>query len=75
LPRCNSEIIIERSGSVKTATPEMIMPPGQSNRTPRRSRFIIALSLLAALQAVPGVTGIRAMCFPVLPQEEPDPKD
>jgi tRNA A-37 threonylcarbamoyl transferase component Bud32 len=28
-----------------------------------------------ALQAVPGVTGIRAMCFPVLPQEEPDPKD
>jgi tRNA A-37 threonylcarbamoyl transferase component Bud32 len=28
-----------------------------------------------ALQAVPGVTGIRAVCFPVLPQEEPDPKD
>jgi tRNA A-37 threonylcarbamoyl transferase component Bud32 len=28
-----------------------------------------------ALQAVPGVSGIRAMCFPVLPQEDPDPKD
>jgi hypothetical protein len=28
-----------------------------------------------ALQAGPGVTGIRAMCFPVLSQEEPDPKD
>jgi hypothetical protein len=28
-----------------------------------------------ALQAAPGVSGIRAMCFPVLTQEEPDPKD
>jgi tRNA A-37 threonylcarbamoyl transferase component Bud32 len=28
-----------------------------------------------ALQAVPGVTGIRAVCFPVLPQEEPVPND
>ena len=28
-----------------------------------------------ALKAVPGVAGIRALCFPVLPQEEPDPKD
>jgi tRNA A-37 threonylcarbamoyl transferase component Bud32 len=27
------------------------------------------------LQAVPGVAGIHAMCFPVLPQEEPDPNN
>jgi hypothetical protein len=28
-----------------------------------------------ALQAVPGVAGIRALCFPVLSQEEPIPND
>jgi hypothetical protein len=28
-----------------------------------------------ALQAAPGVTGIRAMCFPVLSREDPDPTD
>jgi serine/threonine protein kinase len=28
-----------------------------------------------AFQAVPGVTGIRAMCFPVLPKEEPISND
>jgi hypothetical protein len=28
-----------------------------------------------ALQAMPGVTGIRAIGFFVLPPEEPDPKD
>jgi hypothetical protein len=48
-------MIIERSGSVKTATPEWIMPASQSRGTPRRPRFIVALTLLAAVQAAPPV--------------------
>jgi hypothetical protein len=55
LPLRNAEIIIERSGPVKTANPEWIMPTGQARGTPRRSRLIVALSLLAALQAAPPV--------------------
>jgi hypothetical protein len=55
LPRRNPRIIIERSGSVKTVTPESIMPTGQSRGTSCRPRYIVALTLLAALQAAPPV--------------------
>jgi hypothetical protein len=55
LPFRNPGIIIERSGLVKTATPESIMPTGQSRGTPRRPNLIVALCLLAALLAPPPV--------------------
>ena len=55
LPRRNPEIIIERPGPVKTAIPESIMPTGRSRGMSRRSWFVVALSLLAALQAAPPV--------------------
>src|SRR5262249_23030689 len=39
----------------QNATPGWIMPTGQSRGTPGRSGFVVALSLLAALQAAPAV--------------------
>jgi hypothetical protein len=48
-------MIIERTDPVKTAKPERMMLSAESERTPRRSLFVIALTLLAALQAAPPV--------------------